>query len=56
MEIIQRVLEGKSITSIVAELCVNKGMINSWIKKTQNLNNLIFYSDQGWQYQMKQYY
>ena len=30
-------------------------MINSWIKKTQNLNNLIFHSNQGWQYQMKQY-
>ena len=28
MEIIQRILEGKSITSIVAELCVNKGMIH----------------------------
>lgn len=43
MEIIQRVLDGKSITSIAAELCVNKGMIHSWLKKYKELgyNGLI---------------
>ena len=33
MEIIQRVLNGESINSIAAELCISKGMIRSWLKK-----------------------
>ena len=37
MEIIQRVLGGESITSIAVELCVNKGMIHSWLKKYKEL-------------------
>lgn len=43
MEIIQRVLGGESITSIAVELCVNKGMIHSWLKKYKELgyNGLI---------------
>ena len=30
-------------------------MLDKAFKKHKNLNNLIFHSDQGWQYQMKQY-
>lgn len=30
-------------------------MLKSAFKKVQNCNNLILHSDQGWQYQMKQY-
>ena len=43
MEIIQRVLGGESITSIAVELCINKGMIHSWLKKYKELgyNGLI---------------
>lgn len=30
-------------------------MLNKAFKKYDNLNNLIFHSDQGWQYQMESY-
>ena len=33
MEIVNRVLNGESKSGIAAELCVNKGMIFSWVKK-----------------------
>ena len=43
MEKIQRVLAGESMTSIAAELCVNVGMIYSWVKRYNELgyNGLI---------------
>ena len=37
MEIVNRILNGESKTSIAAELCVNNGMIHSWLKKYQEL-------------------
>lgn len=37
MEIVNRVLNGESKTRIAAELCVNDGMIFSWVKKYQEL-------------------
>ncbi|QQV07752.1 DDE-type integrase/transposase/recombinase [Thomasclavelia ramosa] len=33
-----------------------KDMLNKAFKKYDNLNNLIFHSDQGWQYQMESYH
>ena len=43
MEIIKRVLAGESMTSIAAEICVNAGMIYSWVKRYNELgyNGLI---------------
>lgn len=37
MEIVNRVLNGESKAGIAAELCVNVGMIFSWVKKYQEL-------------------
>ena len=37
MEMVNRVLNGESKTRIAAELCVNSGMIFSWVKKYQEL-------------------
>ena len=37
MEIVNRVLNGESKSGIAAELCVNKGMIFSWVKKYKEL-------------------
>ena len=33
-----------------------KDMLNKAFEKYDNLNNLIFHSDQGWQYQMQSYH
>ena len=43
MKIVNRVLNGESKSGIAAELCVNKGMIHSWVKKYKELgyNGLI---------------
>jgi transposase len=43
MDIIKRVLVGESITGIASELCVNAGMIYSWVKRYKELgyNGLI---------------
>lgn len=43
MEIVNRVLNGDSKTSIASELCVNVGMIHDWVKKYHELgyNGLI---------------
>lgn len=43
IEIITRLLHGESMRSIAAELCVNDGMIHSWLKKYKELgyNGLI---------------
>ena len=43
MEIIQRVLDGESISSIAAELCISRGMMYSWLNKYKELgyNSLI---------------
>lgn len=43
MEIIKRVLAGESIKGIAFELCVNDGLIHSWVKKYNELgyNGLI---------------
>ena len=43
MEIIKRVLAGESIKGIAFELCVNDGMIHSWVKRYKKLgyNGLI---------------
>ena len=43
MEIINRVLNGESKSGLAAELCVNDGLIHSWVKKYQELgyNGLI---------------
>ena len=37
LEIVNRVLNGESKSGIAAELCVNKGMIHSWVKKYKEL-------------------
>ena len=43
IEIVKRILNGESMTSVAAELCVNDGMIYSWVKKYNELgyNGLI---------------
>lgn len=43
MEIIKRVLTGESINGIASELCINTGMIYSWVKRYKELgyNGLI---------------
>ena len=43
MKIVNRVLNGESKSGIAVELCVNKGMIHSWVKKYKELgyNGLI---------------
>ena len=43
MKIIKRVLAGKSIRGIAFELCVNSGLIHSWVKRYKELgyNGLI---------------
>ena len=43
MEIVTRVLAGESMNSIASELCVNDGMIHSWVKRYKELgyNGLI---------------
>ena len=43
VEIAKRILNGESMTSVAAELCVNVGMIFSWVKKYNELgyNGLI---------------
>lgn len=37
LQIVKRVLSGESKTGIATELCVNEGMIFSWVKKYQEL-------------------
>lgn len=43
MKIIKRVLAGESIRGIASELCVNSGLIHSWVKRYKELgyNGLI---------------
>jgi transposase InsO family protein len=41
--------------SITADFNQTKQMIDSAFNQFDDLNGLIFHSDQGWQYQMKQY-
>ena len=43
IEIVKRILNEESKTSVAAELCVNDGMIYSWVKKYNELgyNGLI---------------
>ena len=43
IEIINRILAGESVTGIASELCVNGGMIFSWVKRYKELgyNGLI---------------
>ena len=51
--IVQRVLNGESKTGIAAELCVNKGMIFSWVKKYQELGYNSLTTNQGRPKKMK---
>ena len=37
MEIVTRVLAGESMNSIAAEICINVGMIYSWVKRYNEL-------------------
>ena len=47
MEIVNRALNGDSKTSIASELCVNVGMIHSWVKKYQELGYNGLTTNQG---------
>ena len=53
MEIVNRVLNGDSKTSIASELCVNAGMIHDWFKKYQELGYNGLTTQQGRPRKMK---